>query len=148
MAEAERPEICLCEYPYPLLILPRPCGVVIAVQAGGIACTWRSVEGLIVPLPIRQIDNRQDNDLTRLAERLEALHPGCAGRPITDEEADRLDGAFAACAVSITVNRARLQESTEAWLPVRIREAEAVNGYDELSDFAGLEAVLTWQNCD
>jgi hypothetical protein len=144
----ERPAICLCEYPYPMLILPWSSGVAIAVQAGGTACSWRSIEGLILPLPIRQIDNRQENDLMRLAERLDALHPGCAGRPITEEEADRLDVAFVACALPIIVNRARLQESTEAWLPVRIREAEAVNGYDELSDFAGMEAVLTWQNCD
>jgi Family of unknown function (DUF6210) len=144
----ERPAICLCEYPYPMLILPWPSGVEIAVQAGGDACTWRSVEGLFLPLPIRQIDNRQENDLTTLAQHLEALHPGCRERPITKEDADRIDSAFAVCAVPILVNRARLQESTEAWLLVRIREAEAVNGYDEPSDFAGMEAALTWQNCD
>lgn len=145
---AERRVIYLCEYPYPMLILPWPSGVVIAVQAGGDACTERSVEGLFLPLPIRQIENRQENDLTTLAQHLEALHPGCRDRPITKEEADRIDSAFAVCAVPILVNRERLQESTEAWLPVRIRETEAVYGYDELNDFAGMEAVLTWQNCD
>lgn len=131
-----------------MLILPWPSGVKIGAQAGGVACAERSVEGLLVPLPIRQLYNRQENDLMMLAQRLDALHPGCAGRPITAEEADRLDAAFMECAPTIMVNRARSQESTEAWLPVRIREAEAVNGYNELSDFAGMEAVLTWQNCD
>ena len=144
----ERPVMYLCEYPYPMLILPWHSGVQIGVQAGGVACTERSVEGLFVPLPIGHLYNRQENELMRLAERLEALHPGCAGRPITAEEADRFDAAFVECFLPIIVNRGRLQDSTEAWLSVRIREAEAVNGYDELSDFAGMEAALTWQNCD
>ena len=84
----------------------------------------------------------------QLAERLEALHPGCAGRPITTEEADRIDAEFVECYLPIIVDRARLQDSTEAWLPVRIREAGVVNGIDELNAFAGMEAILTWQNCD
>lgn len=146
----ERPVISLCEYPYPMLILLWPSGGEIAVQCGGDACTERSVEGRFLPLPIRQRENnKQENDLTTLAQHLEALHPaGCRDRPITEEEADRIDSAFVVCAVPILVNRARLQESTEAWLPVRIREAAVVYVSDELSDVAGMEAILTWQNCD
>ena len=112
--------IGLYQYSHPVLIYPCSSGIIFEVQCGGMVCRTQSVEGVMLPIQFHDVAER----FQRLTAGLEELEPGCFGKTITPQEADALDALFIECWVPLVVNRDRLQESTEAWLPVRIRRKE------------------------
>lgn len=105
-------------YPIPLLIVPCSSKLIVEHQTGGIACHQDRLEGVILPVPIEV----HSGALDALNSKLEEIHPGCYGQPPTEDEANTLDTAFLELKIPLVVNRAKLQDSTEAWLHVRFRD--------------------------
>ena len=92
---------------------------------------------------------------------LAALWDAMAVRPrsygLSLEEANQLDELLRQERVPLSVDRERLQRSTEAWVWVRVagNVANWENQYRDgfhfqwlLAALSGHEAVLTWENCD
>ena len=92
---------------------------------------------------------------------LAALWDAIAAQPrtygLSPEEADQLDEMLRSERVPLSVDRQRLQRSTEAWVWVHVADNVVTwentyrGGYKFqwlLAALAGKEAVLTWQNCD
>lgn len=123
--------------PWPTIIIPYQSGVTFEVRCGCLAAYRRQLEGFYLPIYGRY-------DLT-LPQRLLELHPGCCGEPLTGEEADRLDALFAELQIPLKVIRARLAESTEAWVHV---EVIGPNQDRILRNYGGSVGVLIWQSCE
>src|SRR5256885_4547714 len=172
--------IALYNYPDPALILPCESGIIFEQQTGGLSCTHHKVEGIFLPLPVTS------RNLRMFMEALEVLHPGCCGHSLTFEEAGKLDDdVIKRYNVPLEVNKERREESTEAWVHMRIMGkgdhwpyrasssliwdykrlierfkpdvtedeiSKAINDNilecSALADFAGQDAILTWENCD
>lgn len=138
------PKIELCEAGAGLLI-PHPSGVVYQAQARGFSCEQVELEGVFVPF----------GD-PRLGPPLEAWfegpkYQGSGARHGLDlEDADQIDRVLRAWhpeRIAVTVDRARLRDSFEAWVHV------VIHGDDEPYPFSGFgpyprTAVLTWTNSD
>jgi|SRR2546425_7716740 len=169
--------IDLRDYPYPALILPCESGIIFEQQVRGTGCDHRKIEGVLLPHPALLSP--------QVKTGLEAIHPGCFDI-VTWDEACKVDDMLKMNHVPLDVIKERREESTEAWLHVRIAakdiqwpfrpgssyvwsyrefakkikpditEAEVERALDwrvfvdmhMLADFAGQEAILTWENCD
>jgi hypothetical protein len=129
--------VLIWPHPWPLLLLPYPNGVFFDMQCGGLACYQRHIEGFYLPV-FGQYGQA-------FAHSLEALHPGCNGPSVTEEQAGALDAIFAEFQVPLKVVRSRLDYSYEAWVHV---EVLAPNEDWLLSNFEGYEGILIWRNCD
>ena len=114
--------------------------------------------------------------MPELAAIQDALVSADRPRGITVEEADQLDALLRAARLPLSVARDRLERSTEAWVWVRVAddvgewEHEYAYRYAQVpgdnasappsppptsyrfqwmfAALAGIDAVLTWQNCD
>jgi hypothetical protein len=126
------------------LIVDWPSGVIYRNQVGGNVCAQEEQEGVLVPLDFG------DEVLARIEEL-----PYPNGRQgITVEIADALDEILAAQASipQLSVDRAKLDESQEAWVHVRFgpcrpyRQGEVA--IDGIFGFDGGAGVLTWINSD
>ena len=117
-------------------VIPCPSGFRYSNQAGGIGCTHPELEGAFVMLD-------RTSDLIP--------HVGCFRDEIEESEADQLDQYFAlgkGCGYSITVDRSRLGDSTEAWVWVNCAPVDdGFTGFHPLAGYSG-PAVFTWENCD
>lgn len=103
------------DVPGPGVIIPRTPGTLYENQAGGISCLHPQAEGVFVPLALPDLP-----------------HVGCYGEALDDRAADLLDAALAALDW-LKVDRSRLSDGTEAWVPVL---------------FHGTAAWLVYENCD
>lgn len=125
------------------LIISYPSGVRISAQTGGYTCQQPEIEGVYLPL-------KYD------AKELEEYFTGpkwqgwcCNG--IDEETADFIDNYLSndGNTAYIKVDRARLQDSQEAWIYVDVFEpGGAVKEINLLSGFGRCKGVLTWDNSD
>lgn len=127
------------------LIIPHPTGVVYQAQVCGHCCMQLDLEGAFVPL-----------DAERFEDALDAWFTGPkyngsgAMQGLDAEDADRIEEilrAWRPAGFPVTVDRAQLGESFEAWVHV------VIHGDDDPSLFSGFgpyprPAVLTWKNSD
>jgi len=151
------------------LIIECPSGVVYSNQTGGTSCLRPEMEGVFVPL-------RNDYEVPSLklmspeisfAAYFEGpAHPGTgATGGLSGADADFIDSTLETWHLSsfLSVDRARLRESHEAWVFVRVLGADADQQYSRsitmpsdpfaLSVVFGFEpyprsGVLTWGNSD
>lgn len=121
------------------VILSAPSGVRYSNQVGGMACLHPTYEGVFVPLP-----------------HVELPHDcvdghGCWGMSVSEEFADKCDTVFRRHKLPLTVDRKRLSESTECWIPVVVvaMKRKGVNWDGEWDQFVGTEGIYTTSdNCD
>ena len=119
------------------LIVSAPTGVEYTNQAGGMACLHPTLEGAFVPLPVK---------LGRPEIYAITQHFRGGWQPLVDRDADILDGILRRHDLGfISVDRAHLNESYEAWVHVIIDPSRA-KGLIERSHWRA--GVLTWQNSD
>ena len=123
------------------LIVLMPSGVAYNAVVGGTWCRQEIAEGVLVPF---------DNDPSLAAPEL-ALHAQLRKLlweivGLTNELADAVDHLLSKHRFTIgaRVDRARLAESTEAWVYVDLRETD----HSLLRGFGNCKAVLTWPNSD
>lgn len=114
------------------LILEIPTGVYYTNQTGGHACNHPQVEGVYMPFPVP------------IELRTRMINVGSLESGISQEEADELDSLLLAYHTELKVDRERLLQVQEAWLPVQIRNDR--NGYWE--GCKNLLGTLTWGNSD
>jgi hypothetical protein len=126
------------------LIIEWPSGVAYTNQVGGRSCAQLTQEGLLVPL------SSQIPDLREKALYEHFTGPKWRGNcynGIDDETAQFIEGLFVESDFKgIEVDRARLHQSMEAWIFVRVNSPflGVIFGFPE----EGLRGVLTWENSD
>jgi hypothetical protein len=134
--------VFLYELDCPALIVPASTNVVYRNQTGGHACVPSYQEGYLVPFA---------GELRDACDRLQSLFTGpkwggwCYDR-IDQETADEIDSVLAQVARhgEIVVDRAKLNESWEAWVHVKITgPLLSLVEHARPSD-----AILTWSNSD
>jgi hypothetical protein len=123
------------------LIVLQSSGVTYEAQVGGTWCRQEVAEGVVVPLdndpPLDSPDLALHAQLHKLLWEIAALD---------DELAVAVDALLSAhrFTAGVSVDRARLSESCEAWVYVEVREMED----SLLRGFGNCKAVLTWPNSD
>jgi len=141
MGDESKRVIDLSEFHGVGLILLVPSGVLYKTQAEGLACSHPQAEGVFVPLRVRPG-----------AAEMHALTQHFRGGPgpINESSADVVDGILRRNGHGhLKVNRARLEESYEAWIRVLVDDASG-GPYSGLgiSGFGNCEAILIWPNSD
>lgn len=141
-----RKTISLETMPYEImLLLGHPSGVTYFNQVGGIACMHGELEGVLAPVDVGAAN----------VERLARL-PYAPGTGITAELADAIDEVLTSVAYAhfLKVDRARLDDSMEAWVFV-IAETRSDTPDHRVHDYFGsafefgtVTGVLTWPNSD
>ena len=137
-----------------MLVLEYPSGVVYRAQVGGVVCWKAEMEGVLVPIDLSDDSNEQIMNC--------AYPQGREG--VTAEIADMIDARLAseAGARFLRVDRARLDESWEAWVYVIVDSpptpppdmsgeisADTFGGYfGPVYGFGLARGVLTWPNSD
>lgn len=126
------------------LIVEAQTGIAYSAQVGGVACLHPEVEGFLL-LPWW---------LDRFAD-LDTCSIGCCGSRFIEPDGDVLEGAWPTWpnghfhpAWFIRLDRERLGEGTEAWVPVI---CYALDGYDPDGEGAALDGRTAWlvlENCD
>ena len=133
------------------LIIAHLSGVLYTNQVGGYACLHPEIEGVFTPL---------EDDFGKLEYKLSNYFvgpkwKGWCYQGIDAETADFIDKHLHSWKPTsrLSVDRAKLKESCEAWIWVKIDSNDFVktpNGIYE-SDFRGFDSksgILTWQNSD
>lgn len=141
MTNESKPVLNLIHFHGVGLIFLTASGVLYQTQAEGLACSHPRVEGVFMPLPVQPG-----------AAELHALthqFKGAWGH-INEESARVVDGILRCNGHGyLTVNRARLHESYEAWIHVLVGEPEKGSIASlAISGFGSCEAILTWPNSD
>lgn len=124
------------------LILAYPSGVIYTTQAGGYCCLHQKIEGVFVPV------STLDSHWQKLLDDHFFHGPKWAGhcyKGIDEETADFLDTELETTYLTqhLRVDRARLADSVEAWIYVRVAPARLWPSVD-----AEASGVLTWNNSD
>ena len=125
----------------PMLIVADPAGVRYQNQVGGVSCAQEELEGILCPLCVR----REDEDALAGLPYV-GVRPGISG-----EIAVAIDAILAANPATqfLHVDRARLDDSTEAWIYVVIDAPESPGeSVGPLHGFGNATGVLTWPNSD
>ncbi len=139
----KKPIVLLYELQGIGIIIPWPSGVVYQNQTGGYACYQHQLEGIFVPLEGESADFYQklyefffhgkwagwcddgiDEETAQFIEQTLRLNPDYEG---------------------IRVDRAKLEESHEAWVHVAVEDPSSIG---VLGGFEPFEAILTWPNSD
>ena len=128
-----------------MLIIEHSSGVFYETQVGGTTCAQVEIEGVLAPVELEPQD----------VERVMNL-PYQAGRGITPEIAQAIDGVLASApgARYLKVDRARLDDSWEAWIFVIVDSPEGVEPqymdpyFGAPVGFGTRKGVLTWPNSD
>lgn len=138
--------IFLYDIPGMMLIIEHPSGVHYHNQVGGVVCAQEELEGVLSPIDISE----------EVASQIENC-PYLQGRQgISSEIADTIDALLSsqAGAKFLRVDRARLEESWEAWIYVLFDSPDyneqSGNGpyFGEAFGFGAARGVLTWCNSD
>lgn len=128
-----------------MLVIEHPSGVLYSNQAGGVVCAQPEIEGVLAP-----IDLGPEN-----VERIMRLDYG-AGSGLEVELADAIDEVLSSesGARYLRVDRARLEESMEAWVFVvastptdTVLQLEGPY-WGAAFGFGDAKGVLTWHNSD
>lgn len=146
----ERPLIHLNSPFIAMVLISWPSGVRFEVQCAGTFCYQKRLEGICIPF----------DDEGTIGAQLGKLHLICCDTPLSEADADTIDAIlqfkpleYIYPGLPIGVDRARLAESCEAWVPVNILPRDDrydVDLYEDLLPvaFVGHQAILTWMNCD
>lgn len=169
--------ITLRNYPYPALILPYPSGIAIEQQVAGMATEHRSVEGIFLPLPVasHRLDNFMSaleaihpgcysevtwDEACKLDDALKAYDiPLDVNKDKRKESTEawvyvRLFGKDDKWPLRRSWDSSYKKFAKKIKPDVTDTEIEAACSWDifinldMLEDFAGEEAILTWENCD
>lgn len=101
----------------PVLVIEAPTGVHFAFDVGGSIHWKRSVQGFVYPIAATGFARAGT-----LGEQLHSIAFELVG--IEDREADQIDALFEGDAmIEIKVDRGRLAESCDSWVPVRLLRA-------------------------
>lgn len=130
------------------MILLLPTGVTYSNQAGGLTCHHPQAEGCFVPL-----SDRSGALVRQLTEHFTGPKwVGYCSNGIDDETANLIDHLLnelpPAFEVPISVDRARMAESQEAWVYVQVGAPPPGQPVPIVEGLAPCEAVLTWLNSD
>ena len=121
------------------LIVLVPSGVAYKTQVGGTWCRQEIAEGVLVPFenepPLNAPELALHAQLRKLLWELVGL---------TNKEANAVDHLLSKhrFTMGARVDRARMAESTEAWVYVDLRETD----HSLFRGFGNCKAVLTWPN--
>jgi hypothetical protein len=119
------------------LILIRETGVIVVNQTNGVACQQSEAEGIYVPL---QTDAQEIEEFFAGYERLD------------NAAADFLDEYFRRDGHGnlrfLSVDRARLNESLEAWVYVNVAQPDGDPRLNLIQGFGKTGGILTWSNSD
>lgn len=136
-----------------MLIIEDPAGVRYQNQVGGVVCWQAELEGILCPLDI-DAEN---------ASCIENLPYTSGAQGISAEVADRIDAILASRPSTsfLRVDRARLDESWEAWVYVLVGATTGAVSPDmpvtdmpldtdmmPIRGFDTVRGVLTWPNSD
>jgi hypothetical protein len=167
----------LLNYPYPALILPYPSGIMIKQQVAGLATEHRSVEGIFLPLPVpahrlklfmsalEAIHPGCYSEVTwdeacKLDDVLKQYNiPVDVNKGKRKESTEswvyvRLFGKDDKWPLKPSSDSSYIKFAKKIKPDVTDAEIEAAYSWrifvnlDMLADFAGQEAILTWENCD
>jgi len=127
------------------LILLAKSGFVYWNQTCGNACAQRGEEGVLVPLLERVLDERRSWVECPLYLALADMEWGPV-LGIDDKRADEIDALLKRFYATecLSVDRARLAESEEAWVYVRVNPLKFRLGVNVASE----TGVLVWPNSD
>ena len=124
-------------------------GVYFGNQAGGLACKQPSAEGIFVPISAFGLFFYQREKLFSLLYSYFASPEGkykmCCSNGIDEEDADYLDKIFEHMNLPFVVDRSRLDEAMEAWLPILILKGTE---YGFKWNKYPIKAILVWENSD
>lgn len=134
------------------LIVLGPTGVFYSNQAGGVSCDQPAEEGILVPL-----GHSAPDVWSKIQQRIGGAYGNVGASSLTATDAEAIDGILSSSPYTsmLSVDRARLRDSQEAWVYVDI--AAHADRYDPNDvtkrdqAFFGFErskGVLTWQNSD
>jgi len=138
--EDTRPIVNLYEFDGLGLILEFPSGVLYSNQVAGYGCYQREIEGIMVPLPVRP---------GRTALNALENHFRGGWNNLTEQDAQVVDGIFRTEGYDfLGVDRARLNDSYEAWVHVRIQVKNQDRDLDLIYGFKTDRGVVTWPNSD
>ena len=117
------------------LVLKAQSGVFYTSQVAGYVCQHPEMEGVFFPLRVKP----GKAEIFSLAQRFKGRW-----NHIDESDADFIDKVLRSNGhATVLVNRARLEESYEAWVHVI-----AKGGLDGVSGFDNCEAILVWPNSD
>lgn len=110
-----------------LLLVHHPTGVCYETQAAGVATEQRSAQGFLVPLATRDAAHEGADLLAPLARFFHAHRLCGSSRPLTEAQAEELAALVGAIPcwteqdsrAHLELDRGRLHECAEAWVPVR-----------------------------
>jgi hypothetical protein len=139
-----RPRILLYEAGLGLVI-PYTTGVIYQTQACGVCCMQPELEGVFVPL-----DAQQANEALYAWFIGPKYVGGGAMLGLDAEDADHIDGLLRAlrpAGIAVTVDRAQLRDSFEAWVHVVIHDEDSMSLFSGFGPYPR-PAVLTWMNSD
>ena len=148
-----KPRICISDSVGLGLIIECASGVLVSNQTGGVQCIHPEVEGVFLPL---RNDYAMEGHVFRSPELDLAaqfsIAAGGSGLGLQIADAEFIEAILARERLhpTIVVDRARLDESHEAWVHVKISADEADDG---AALFCGFDpyprlGVLTWANSD
>lgn len=127
------------------LVIPHPTGVIYQTQACGNCCMQPELEGVFVPFDDEQIGDALYAWFTG------PKHNGSGAMLGLDtEDADRIDEvlrSWCPAGKPVTVDRAQLADSFEAWVHVVIHDEELPGLFRGFGPYPR-PAVLTWMNSD
>lgn len=169
--------IALRNHPYPALILPYPSGITIKQQVAGLATEHRSVEGIFLPLPVPRhrlklfmsaleaihpgcYSEVTWDEACKLDDALKEYNiPLDVNKDKRKESTEawvyaRLFGKDDKWTLKPSSDSSYIKFAKKIKPDVTEAEIEAAYSWhifvnlDMLEDFAGEEAILTWENCD
>ena len=125
------------------VIISTPSGVVYTNQTHGFACEHPSEEGVFFPLPEVTAEVRSP-----IVGRLEEHFRG-GWHHLLESDADFIDAELRSLGFDfVQVDRARITESFEAWVRVRMQPGTDSRFSGVACGFEGSSGVLTWPNSD
>jgi hypothetical protein len=118
-----------CATPYAGVIISAPTGFEYTNQVGGISCNHPRYEGIFIPTSIVDVS----------CDRV----GGCYGTPIEEGRVGELNEAFRAHGIPVAVDRERLGQSEECWIPVVVLDD---GNWAAIKGARGI--YTTSENCD
>ena len=119
------------------LILIRETGVIVQNQTGGLNCIQSEAEGIYVPL------QTEAHEIETFFADYETLDSAAAD--FLDEYFHRdVNGNLR----FLSVDRARLHESLEAWVYVNVAQPDGDPRLNLIQGFGETSGILTWSNSD
>ncbi len=135
------------------IIIELPTGVMISNQTGGTSCLHPKIEGIFLPL---SNDYCKDSleflspeiELTNYFEN--SKHNGNGAiKGIDNDDADKINSIISKFGLDelIEIDLARLTESHEAWIRIKINKSKRTNLISGINKYP-LHGILTWSNSD